>query len=61
MLVGVNECDSTPCASHRLSTVLKNACQIDPGIEALNMSTSKLITSLNHKLDIQTKLVKKIV
>ena len=64
MLVGVNKCDNTPCACHRLSAVIetgwKNACQTDPKIEALNVSTSKLITSLNHKLDIYRKLVKKI-
>lgn len=64
MLVGVRDCDSTPCACHRMSTTIehgwKNALMTDSTLSLMYEAVSKLITSLNHKANIQTKLKVKI-
>lgn len=64
MLVGVAECDNSPCACHRLATTIEhawaNALKEDFVLKELNEGVAKIITTLNHKLDIQVKLIKKI-
>lgn len=64
MLSAVSEMQSYPCCCHRLSTVIeggwKNTLAIEPELLEMYQSINKLITTVNHKSDIQCKLVVKM-
>ena len=64
MLSAVRNMNSIACACHRLSTSIetgwKKAILMNEELRLLNDSVNKVITSVNHKTDLQANFIRKI-